>query len=128
MIWSVLFIIFVHWVSDFVLQTHHMSTRKSSSNYYLTMHVIVYAFSTIVLWALVFPLLGIHLSSGPVWLAFLLIFVTHWITDYFTSRRTSKLYKEEKYHDFFVVIGFDQVLHYTQLLLIFNYIILNQSI
>ena len=125
MIWSVLFIIFVHWVSDFVLQTHHMSTRKSSSNYYLTLHVIVYTFSTIVLWAFILPLLSVKLAAGPVWLAFLLIFVTHWITDYFTSRRTSKLYKEEKYHDFFVVIGFDQVLHYTQLLLIFNYIILN---
>lgn len=125
MIWSVLFIIFVHWVSDFVLQTHHMSTRKSSSNYYLTLHVIVYTFSTIVLWSFILPLLSVKLAAGPVWLAFLLIFVTHWITDYFTSRRTSKLYKEEKYHDFFVVIGFDQVLHYTQLLLIFNYIILN---
>jgi hypothetical protein len=125
MIWSVLFIIFVHWVSDFVLQTQHMSTRKSSSNYYLTLHVMVYSFSTIVLWTLVFPLLSVKLAAGTVWVSFLLIFVTHWITDYFTSRRTSKLYKEEKYHDFFVVIGFDQVLHYTQLLLIFNYIILN---
>jgi hypothetical protein len=105
-----------------------MSTRKSSSNYYLTLHVVIYSFATILGWALVLPLLGIHLYSGPVWLAFLLIFVTHWITDYFTSRRTSKLYKEERYHDFFVVIGFDQVLHYTQLFLIFNYIILNHSI
>lgn len=128
MIWVFLFIIFVHWVSDFVLQTQHMSTRKSSSNYYLTLHVVIYSFATILGWALVLPLLGIHLYSGPVWLAFLLIFATHWVTDYFTSRRTSKLYKEEKYHDFFVVIGFDQVLHYVQLLLIFNYIILNQSI
>jgi hypothetical protein len=128
MIWTFLFIILVHWVSDFVLQTQHMSTRKSSSNYYLTLHVVIYSFATILGWALVLPLLGIHLYSGPVWLAFLLIFVTHWITDYFTSRRTSKLYKEERYHDFFVVIGFDQVLHYTQLFLIFNYIILNHSI
>ncbi len=128
MIWAFLFIIFVHWVSDFVLQSHHMSTRKSSSNYYLTMHVIVYSFSTIFLWALVFPLFGIHLTSGPVWLAFLTIYSTHWITDYYTSRWTSRLYKEEKYHDFFVVIGLDQVIHYTQLFLVFNYIILNQSI
>lgn len=124
MIWYVLFILIVHWFSDFVLQSHHMSTRKSSSNYYLTMHVLVYSFSTIFCWSFILPLLGIHLTSGPVWVAFLLIFATHWVTDYFTSRWTSKLYKEEKYHDFFVVIGFDQVLHYTQLLLIFNYIIL----
>jgi hypothetical protein len=128
MILAFLFIILVHWFSDFVLQTHHMSTRKSSSNYYLTMHVVVYTFTTIFAWALVLPLLGIQLFSGTVWLAFLVIFVTHWVTDYFTSRRTSKLYKEEKYHDFFVVVGFDQVLHYVQLFLVLNYIILNHSI
>jgi len=125
MIWIFLFIIFVHWVSDFVLQSHHMSTRKSSSNYYLTMHVLLYSFVTIFSWALALPLLGIHITSGSVWLAFLFIFVTHWVTDYFTSRLTSKLYKEEKYHDFFVVIGFDQFLHYTQLLITYNYLILN---
>ena len=123
MIWYVLFILVVHWFADFVLQTHHMSMRKSSSNYYLTMHVTVYTFATIFLWALVLPLLQIHLTFNGIWLSFVAIFVMHWITDYFTSRWTSRLYKEEKYHDFFVVIGFDQVLHYTQLLLTFKYIL-----
>ena len=123
MIGYILFILLVHWFADFVLQTHHMSTRKSSSNYYLTMHVSVYTFSTIVLWALVFPFTPLHISSLGVWLSFAVIFITHWVTDYFTSRLTSKLYKEESYHDFFVVIGFDQVLHYTQLLLTFYYIL-----
>ena len=123
MILNVLFIILVHWFADFVLQTHHMSTRKSSSNYYLTLHVTVYAFATIFLWALVLPLLQIHLTFNGVWLSVIAIFAMHWVTDYFTSRWTSRLYKEENYHDFFVVIGFDQVLHYTQLLLTFNYLI-----
>ena len=123
MIWYILFILLVHWVSDFVLQTHHMSTRKSSSNYYLTMHVVVYTFATIVMWSVVFPFTTIHISSLGIWLSFAAIFTTHWVTDYFTSRWTSRLYKEERYHDFFVVIGFDQVLHYTQLLLIFNYLL-----
>lgn len=124
MIWTLLFIILSHWVSDFVLQTHHMSTRKSSSNYYLTLHVLIYTFSTIMCWSLILPLIGYHITTGTVMLSFGLIFLTHWVTDYITSRKTSKLYKEEKYHDFFVMIGFDQVLHYVQLFLIFNYIIL----
>ncbi len=123
MIWYVLFILVVHWFADFVLQTHHMSIRKSRSNYYLTLHVSVYTFSTIVLWAIVFPLTLTHISSLGIWLSFATIFASHWVTDYFTSRLTSKLYKEERYHDFFVVIGLDQVLHYTQLLLTFNYIL-----
>ncbi len=123
MIWYVLFILLVHWFADFVMQTEHMSKRKSSSNYYLTMHVTVYTFATIVMWALVFPFTSVHLSVLGVWLSFAAIFVMHWVTDYFTSRWTSRLYKEENNHDFFVVIGFDQVLHYTQLLLTFNYIL-----
>jgi hypothetical protein len=123
MIWSVLFILIVHWFADFVLQTHHMSIRKSSSNYYLSLHVLVYAFTTIVMWSFVFPFTSIHISSLGIWLSFIVIFVTHWITDYFTSRLTSKLYKEERYHDFFVVIGLDQVLHYMQLLITFNYLL-----
>jgi hypothetical protein len=123
MIWYILFILIVHWFADFALQTHHMSTRKSSSNYYLSMHVGVYTFTTIVMWALVFPFTSIHVSSLGIWLSFAAIFITHWITDYFTSRLTSKLYKEQRYHDFFVVIGFDQVLHYSQLLITFNYLL-----
>jgi hypothetical protein len=123
MIFILLFIILVHWFSDFVLQTHHISTRKSSSNYYLTMHVSLYTFATIMCWSLVLPLIGYVLSTISIFTCFFIIFITHWITDYFTSRATSKLYKEEKYHDFFVMIGFDQVLHYIQLFLTFNYIL-----
>lgn len=123
MIWTLLFIILIHWVADFVLQTRHMGLRKSSSNYYLTLHVLVYTFSTIMAWSIVLPLIGFHLTTLRVSLAFSLIFLLHWLTDYITSRQTTKLYKEEKYYEFFVMIGFDQVLHYVQLFLIFNYII-----
>lgn len=123
MIGYLLYIIVVHWFADFVLQTHHMSTRKSSSNYYLTLHVTVYTFVTIFLWSLFFGFSPINLSCFGIWSSFFIVFITHWITDYFTSRWTSKLYKDERYHDFFVVIGFDQVLHYSQLLLTFYYLI-----
>jgi hypothetical protein len=41
--------------------------------------------------------------------------LAHFLTDWVTSRATSALYKEERYHDFFVVIGFDQLLHYVTL-------------
>jgi len=123
MIWGVLYILIVHWFADFVLQTHHMSTRKSTSNYYLTMHVTIYSFVTIFLWSLLFPFTELTVSFNGFLLSLVSIFVMHWITDYFTSRWTSRLYKEERFHDFFVVIGFDQVLHYTQLLLTFNYLL-----
>ena len=123
MIWCFLFIVFVHWFADFVLQTHHMSVRKSSSNYYLTLHVTVYTFATVFLWALTLPFMVEHVSFNGIWLSFIAIFCMHWITDYFTSRWTNRLYKEERYYDFFTVIGLDQLSHYIQLSLTFNYIL-----
>jgi hypothetical protein len=44
-------------------------------------------------------------------------FVLHWIIDFFSSKAATKLWKMEARHWFFVVIGIDQALHYTCLLL-----------
>jgi hypothetical protein len=48
------------------------------------------------------------------WLS-VLIFVTHWITDFITSKITSRLWKKATvsgdYHNFFVVVGVDQMIH-----------------
>jgi len=119
----IIFLILIHWVGDFVLQTHFMSIKKSSSNYYLSLHVLIYSLTTILAWCLFLPCMGYKISFYGIMLSFMIIFISHWVTDYFTSRVTSKLYKEEKIHNFFVIVGFDQVLHYTQILLTFYYII-----
>ena len=81
----------------------------------------------------------------PRGLLFVLItFVCHTITDYFTSRLNSKLApsatiltfgknvygsnemiaytKTASWHNFFVMVGFDQVLHYVQLFLTYYYL------
>jgi hypothetical protein len=50
-------------------------------------------------------------------------FIFHTITDYFTSRLNSKLWKKGDVHNFFVSIGFDQVLHYVQLFLTYKLLI-----
>lgn len=56
------------------------------------------------------------LFTSMYWYSFLIfvgiLFVSHTIIDYSTSRITSKLYKENKIRSFFDVIGFDQYLHY----------------
>lgn len=44
------------------------------------------------------------------------IFTLHYVTDWITSRMVSKRFKVQNYHDGFVVIGFDQILHYLQIL------------
>jgi hypothetical protein len=120
----VLFFLFVHWIADFVLQSDKMALNKSTSNYWLGLHVTVYSLATIVLWAGLFLLTGLHVSFIQYVEACLALFIMHFITDYITSRITGKYYRAKKNHEFFVTIGFDQWLHYVQIFTVFNYIIL----
>ena len=113
----------IHWLSDFVCQTHEMSIKKSKSILWLTYHVTVYSAVTSILWLTFFglgPDVKIIATFIPV---FLITFGTHWVSDYFTSKWTSRLWAEEKVHEFFVVIGLDQLIHATTLLITFNYLI-----
>lgn len=108
-------LIFVHWAADFKLQNDWMALNKSKAWKPLLAHVGLYSICFI----------GFGLSFA------LVTFCLHLATDYWTSRATSKLWflqsvgnlsangKEyECYvhqagnrHDFFVMIGFDQMIH-----------------
>ena len=116
-------IIVIHWVADFVLQTHWQASNKSKNNYALLMHVSTYT----VTWLFAFgfwlvygnqtmDIINGHVGIEVFWF-FPITFVAHWITDYITSRIHSVLWKKGDIHNFFVSIGFDQVLHYVQLFL-----------
>jgi len=117
---SVLFLIIVHFLADFALQTHNQATKKSSSNLYLTYHVGTYALTWFfAMWA--------YNGSWLMALNFSIItFMAHWVTDYTTSRISKKFFEAQDYHNGFVVVGFDQVLHYAQLLV--TYVALSKLI
>ena len=121
MIYVILIFLF-HWVSDFVCQTHEMSLKKSKSILWLSYHVVVYTAVTTLLWSIFFGGM-IENFSVIVPSIFGITFVTHWITDYFTSKWTSRRWQEKKVHEFFVVIGLDQLIHATTLLITYNYLI-----
>lgn len=135
-----LFIIINHFFADFIFQSSKMATRKSVSNKWLTIHVLVY---TLAITPIGFYLdycsyghiIVVGWGVGSTWCVVNL--VLHWITDYFTSRLTGFLYKkhlqnptsgtflgETWMHWFFVVIGLDQVIHYTCLFVTYQYLIL----
>lgn len=112
MIYQFLALLATHWIADFVLQTHWQASNKSRSNEALLIHVINY---TAVL-GVVTP--GIFFQADLRAAAFVTVNgLLHLATDYVTSRWSSKLWAKQDWHNFFVVIGFDQLIHQATLAL-----------
>lgn len=110
-------ILIVHFIADFIVQTHWQASNKSKDNRALTKHIITYSLCWLWVCNTYSVVTGNYLMVA---LFPIITFICHWITDYFTSRSNSKLYKEGKIHTFFVSVGFDQLLHYTQLILTYQ--------
>ena len=110
-----------HFIGDFVLQSHWMASNKSKRIDALLLHVGIYSV-TISLLPVIFWIFGmISIKNG-------LIFtggnaLIHLITDFITSKISSKLWTEQKWHYFFTMIGFDQLLHTITLLLTMTWLI-----
>lgn len=128
-LWIVLFILFAHWVADFINQTDEMAQNKSTNIYWLSYHVAAYT-TMMLFFTLVLVLTnGILFDVTPPETFVLVslwcfIFVTHWVTDFITSKITAKFWKSGNMHNFFIVIGFDQWLHAIQLLIIYKVFLL----
>lgn len=103
----ILLLIWLHFVSDFVLQSDYVAKNKSKSNLVLLQHVLIYG--------LPFYLISVKFA--------LVNMALHFVVDWVTSRITSKLWAEGKVHWFFVTIGFDQALHMTCLILTYIWLI-----
>jgi hypothetical protein len=97
-----------------VFQTDWQAQNKSKNNKALLSHTWTYS----LIW---FTFGSFYAMSDPNYVPWslslfvLITFVAHTITDYFTSRLNSKLWAKGDVHNFFVSVGFDQVLHYVQL-------------
>lgn len=102
---TVLALVWMHTFADFFLQTDKMAINKSSSNRWMAIHVGVYSL-VFVIFSPLFALVN---------------FILHFMTDYVSSRLTTRLWKSGERHWFFVVIGVDQALHMTALLLTYKY-------
>ncbi len=122
---AVFTIIVIHFIGDFVCQSHWQAVKKSTDNEALSQHVLTYSICWLIPMAALFYCEPYNLFGAiALSIAFSFVtYVTHWITDYFTSRLNSKLWAKEackepelrRPHNFFVAIGFDQALHFIQL-------------
>ena len=118
---NILLLIWVHFVADFILQSDWMARGKSKDSWILLTHVLIYTVPLLLLG--IFFMLRIHISIGsPLAVHWALVNgVLHFATDYVSSRITTKLWSEQKVHWFFVVIGCDQAVHMTCLVVTYYY-------
>ena len=106
----------LHFIGDFLFQTREMANKKSKSIYYLTLHVLWYSVAYIPT--------GLLIGYDTPYIEFLvLLSITHWITDFITSKCTSYFWEKKQIKAFFTTIGFDQLIHTITLLLLFKYFI-----
>jgi hypothetical protein len=121
------YILLIHYLADFGLQTHEQATNKgvgnSFFNKWLFYHVGVYS----LIWLLAMITIKDTSYSLTWWGCFYfstITFVCHYITDWCTSRVGKNFWLKNDFHNGFVIVGFDQILHYIQLYLTFKYIVL----
>jgi len=115
----IIWIMFAHWAGDFVLQSGWMATNKSKNLKALFLHAATYTTTIIALISVIFSL-----EIKSILLFGLLNGVMHFGIDGITSRITSHLWQKKSVHYFFVMIGFDQFLHFTALCLTMHFFLM----
>ena len=113
---TIIFILISHFIADFIFQTNNMAENKSSSNIWLSKHIVSYT-TVLFLSMAFFNFMFLDFSYYSIIVFSLVNGAIHFIVDYITSRATKRLYEENRMHDFFVVIGLDQLIHNITLLL-----------
>lgn len=122
-----LLIFLTHWISDFVTQGSYIAQNKSKNNGILLQHVAIYGIVFFVCLMMISFIYGpnLPLNIDNIFKFCVINSAIHFVVDYITSRLSSKVWREERIHDFFVIIGFDQFIHIVTLLITTNvYLIL----
>jgi hypothetical protein len=102
----ILALIWIHFVADYICQWNYIALNKGKSIAWLSLHVFIYS--------LFFIFLG--------WKFTCVNFAIHFVIDFITSRINAKLYKNHQYW-FYKMLGFDQALHLTTLILSYRYFV-----
>jgi hypothetical protein len=102
----IVLILLIHFLADFALQTDEQAKKKSTSVKWLSYHIATYTFCMGLMAFYLFP------TWNQVIIFTLFTYVSHFITDYITSRMGKPFWEKGNHHDGFVVIGGDQVIHY----------------
>lgn len=119
-------ILVAHYIADFILQSDEMALNKSKDSGMLTYHVGVYTAAFTTLFGLFLDFNGVKLTTETVLYFSSLIFISHWVTDYWTSRLNAYLWGKNMRHWFFCVCGADQAAHAISILILVQYFIVGK--
>ena len=97
-------VIWIHFLSDFIMQSDKIALNKSERIDKLLMHCLIY----------MFPFLIINF-----WYA-IINGLLHFIIDLFSSKICKYFYGKDQRHWFFVTIGADQAMHMNCLFITLN--------
>ena len=106
MLLDIIAIVWLHAIGDFIFQTRWMATNKSKNHNALSLHCITY----------MIPLFFIS------WQFAIINGILHYPIDYMSSQLTTHYYQKENERMFFNVIGIDQAIHFTILLLTYTFL------
>lgn len=111
-----IYVLFLHFLADFVFQSDAMAKNKARYWSWLILHIGAYAI--VLALGLILALdLGFRINEGGIARFVWLNAAVHFVVDAITSRINSYLYREGRIHDFFVGVGADQFIHAATLLL-----------
>ena len=114
-------ILVIHFLADFALQTHEQAQGKGEGTDFLNKWLAYHVGTYTLIWSVVYWILPIdpEIQKFWGWIGFsLLVGIPHYLTDWCTSRIGKPFWKSGDFHNGFVVIGFDQVIHYISLILV----------
>jgi len=103
-------IMLIHYIADFQMQSRHIAETKSKCNKSLSIHVLIYM-GTFIMAGLVNVVCRTNLDVWKFAEFVLTNGLLHWLTDYITSRETTKAYQNGDMEKFWNIIGFDQLIH-----------------
>ncbi len=130
-------ILSIHFIADFLFQSRKMAENKSTSIMWLSIHVFEYLITLLSV-----SLLFGHFITDNIGLLIQYCFLNaalHWVTDFVTSKASSRCYFYLSYYEknpqvvgseeeknkwtkrFWSIIGFDQFLHAFALLITYHY-------
>ena len=117
---TLIYLMFLHFVADFLLQSRTMATNKSSSLKYLVQHVLIQftVFTIGVFWLPPMYALANACIHGLIdWHIWRLYKFSVYLRDQEATTATWKYYED---HLFYTTIGLDQMLHVITILVVYG--------